>query len=244
MTGARYNYAPAPPDILERVRRIEAVCIAHGVKLIEAALQFVLGHPVVKTVIPGANSPDQVKRQRRSPATPSIPPALWSDLKTEGLLRAAMRRCPTNARSRSSIMLIGIDPLLSPDLLRILRAMGHGDEIAIVDANYPATSATPSGLSAWTASMPARRSIAILSVLPLDSFVEGAGELHAGGRQARRRFPRRSRTFRRSSTASPPFRKRSRGSSASASTSARRPASPSSRRPTVGSTPTSSSPRA
>ena len=35
-------------------------------------------------------------------------------------------------------MLKGIDPILSPDLLRVLRAMGHGDEIAIVDGNYPA----------------------------------------------------------------------------------------------------------
>ena len=63
--GARYDYAPAPPDILERVRRIEAVCRAHGVKLIEAALQFVLGHPAVKTVIPGANAPDQVTANLR-----------------------------------------------------------------------------------------------------------------------------------------------------------------------------------
>ncbi|MDZ4136534.1 MAG: RbsD/FucU domain-containing protein, partial [Paracoccaceae bacterium] len=35
-------------------------------------------------------------------------------------------------------MLIGISPLLGPDLLYTLRAMGHGDEIAIVDGNYPA----------------------------------------------------------------------------------------------------------
>ena len=35
-------------------------------------------------------------------------------------------------------MLLGINPLLTPDLLMILRAMGHGDEITIVDANYPA----------------------------------------------------------------------------------------------------------
>ena len=35
-------------------------------------------------------------------------------------------------------MLKGLDPLLSPDLLRVLRAMGHGDMIAIVDGNYPA----------------------------------------------------------------------------------------------------------
>ncbi len=37
-------------------------------------------------------------------------------------------------------MLRGIDPLLGPELLHVLRAMGHGDEIAVVDANYPALS--------------------------------------------------------------------------------------------------------
>ena len=35
-------------------------------------------------------------------------------------------------------MLIGLDPLLTPDLLHALASMGHGDEIAIVDANFPA----------------------------------------------------------------------------------------------------------
>ena len=37
-------------------------------------------------------------------------------------------------------MLKGLDPLLSPDLLQTLAAMGHGDEIVIADANYPAES--------------------------------------------------------------------------------------------------------
>jgi D-threo-aldose 1-dehydrogenase len=84
--GAYYNYEAASPDILARVSRIDAVCIAHGVKLIEAALQFVLGHPAVKTVIPGANSAAQVENNvRRLHA--KIPPALWSDLKSQGLLR-------------------------------------------------------------------------------------------------------------------------------------------------------------
>lgn len=36
-------------------------------------------------------------------------------------------------------MLIGLDPLLTPDLLHALASMGHGDTIALVDANYPAT---------------------------------------------------------------------------------------------------------
>jgi len=40
-------------------------------------------------------------------------------------------------------MLININPLLGPDFLFVLRAMGHGDEIAIVDANYPGDSAGP-----------------------------------------------------------------------------------------------------
>jgi L-fucose mutarotase len=68
-------------------------------------------------------------------------------------------------------MLLGLDPILSPDLLRILRAMGHGDEIAIVDANYPATSNArrPVRLDGVDAS---QTLIAVLSVFPLDSFVK------------------------------------------------------------------------
>ena len=87
VTSAMYNYAPAPPDILDKVRRINAVCQAHGVRLVEAALQFVLGHPAVKTVIPGANSPKQVRDNCALLDTP-IPATLWSDLKGEGLVRA------------------------------------------------------------------------------------------------------------------------------------------------------------
>ena len=67
-------------------------------------------------------------------------------------------------------MLIGLDPLLSPDLLGILRAMGHGDEIAIVDANYPATS-NAKRLARLDGVDTSRTLEAVLSVLPLDSFV-------------------------------------------------------------------------
>ncbi len=68
-------------------------------------------------------------------------------------------------------MLKNLDPLLGPDLLHILRSMGHGDEIAIVDANYPAQSATErlvrlDGVSAVQVLQ------AVLSVLPLDAYVE------------------------------------------------------------------------
>jgi D-threo-aldose 1-dehydrogenase len=85
--GARYNYEAAPPDILDRVRRIEAICAAHGVKLIEAALQFVMGHPAVRTVIPGAVSAAEVEANVAL-FSRSLPAELWSDLKTAGLLRA------------------------------------------------------------------------------------------------------------------------------------------------------------
>lgn len=68
-------------------------------------------------------------------------------------------------------MLIGLDPILSPDLLHILRAMGHGDEIAIVDANFPAES-TAERLVRLDGVDATRALRAILTLLPLDTFVE------------------------------------------------------------------------
>ncbi|HZH10367.1 MAG TPA: RbsD/FucU family protein [Microvirga sp.] len=70
-------------------------------------------------------------------------------------------------------MLKNLNPLLSPELLMVLRSMGHGDEIAIVDANFPAASMAQrlvrlDGLSATAVTD------AILSVMPLDDFVPEA----------------------------------------------------------------------
>lgn len=87
VAGARYGYEPAPEPILERVRKIEAVCAAHDTPLIAAALQFPLGHAAVKTVIPGASNPEEVRQNAKIFET-RVPDALWSDLKTEGLIRA------------------------------------------------------------------------------------------------------------------------------------------------------------
>ena len=84
--GAFYNYSEAPGEILDRVARIEAVCKAHGVRLIEAALRFPLMHPSVVSVIPGGQSPEEV-RSNRANLDASIPARLWADLKKEGLLR-------------------------------------------------------------------------------------------------------------------------------------------------------------
>jgi D-threo-aldose 1-dehydrogenase len=85
--GAKYNYADATPEIMERVRKIEAVCKAHDVPLAAAALQFPLGHPSVAAVIPGAIHPDQVRQNVRNFQHP-IPAALWSDLKSQALIAA------------------------------------------------------------------------------------------------------------------------------------------------------------
>ena len=70
-------------------------------------------------------------------------------------------------------MLKGIDPLLGPELLATLRAMGHGDEIVIADANFPAA-ANARRLIRMDGVAGPRTAQAILSVLPLDSFVPDA----------------------------------------------------------------------
>lgn len=67
-------------------------------------------------------------------------------------------------------MLRGIDPILSPELLGILRAMGHGDEIVIADANFPAES-TATRLVRLDGLDAPRVVRAVLGVMPLDSFV-------------------------------------------------------------------------
>lgn len=83
--GAKYNYADAAPETLERTRRIQAVCERHGVPLQAAALQFPLGHPSVAAIIPGAVSPAQVG-QNITMVQVAIPADLWAELKAEGLL--------------------------------------------------------------------------------------------------------------------------------------------------------------
>ena len=66
-------------------------------------------------------------------------------------------------------MLIGLDPVLSPELLHALAAMGHGDRIVLVDANYPATRGRR--LIALPGIGVVRALEAVLSVLPCDTFV-------------------------------------------------------------------------
>jgi L-fucose mutarotase len=73
-------------------------------------------------------------------------------------------------------MLKSIDPLLNADVLHALRSMGHGDDLVLCDTNFPATSVarqTVSGRLLRIENVTAARAArAILSVLPLDSFVD------------------------------------------------------------------------
>lgn len=86
--GARYNYTPAPSEIIAKVRSIERVCAAHCVALSTAALHFCLGHSAVSSLVLGAVKPDEVARNVAAMAT-TVPPALWRDLKAERLLDAS-----------------------------------------------------------------------------------------------------------------------------------------------------------
>ncbi len=83
--GAKFNYADAPPEILEKVRKVEEVCERHHVPMKAAALQFPLAHPAVAAVIPGARSVAELEENFRLISHP-IPGGFWADLRAKGLL--------------------------------------------------------------------------------------------------------------------------------------------------------------
>ena len=86
--GATYGYGAASEAVLDKVRGIEAVCAAHSVPLIAAALQFPLAHPAVAGIIPGAARPQEIAANVAALET-AIPAAFWADLKAGGLIDAA-----------------------------------------------------------------------------------------------------------------------------------------------------------
>lgn len=67
-------------------------------------------------------------------------------------------------------MLIGISPLISPELLKILAEMGHGDEIVLADANFPAASLAQRLVRCDGIPIPALLD-GILQLFPLDQYV-------------------------------------------------------------------------
>ena len=84
--GTHYNYEAAAAPVIERARRIGAVCERHGVPVEAAALQFPLGHPAVACVLTGVRTTAELNANLAAFEFP-IPPELWLDLKREQLLR-------------------------------------------------------------------------------------------------------------------------------------------------------------
>jgi D-threo-aldose 1-dehydrogenase len=85
--GAMYDYGLAPAAVLARVAAIEAIARRHGVKLPAAALRFPLAHPAVASVLIGARAAAEIDASMAF-LDARIDPALWVDLKREGLIAA------------------------------------------------------------------------------------------------------------------------------------------------------------
>ncbi|MBV9633987.1 MAG: aldo/keto reductase [Methylobacteriaceae bacterium] len=85
--GAKFNYKDAPPDVMGKVGKIEAICARHGVPLRRAAVRFALSHPAVISLVLGGVRPQEV-RDNIADAEQPVPAQMWSELKREGLLDA------------------------------------------------------------------------------------------------------------------------------------------------------------
>jgi D-threo-aldose 1-dehydrogenase len=80
-----FDYAPASPEIVDRVAAVERACVEFGVSLQAAALQFPLAHPAVATVIPGARSGAEFDANLRLSRAP-IPREFWAALRERALV--------------------------------------------------------------------------------------------------------------------------------------------------------------
>ncbi|WP_448004086.1 aldo/keto reductase [Agromyces bauzanensis] len=83
--GARYDYGRVPADILERARRLAAVCADAGVSLPVAALHFPLRHPAVRAILVGTARAADVRQNLERLREP-VPDALWEALREQDLI--------------------------------------------------------------------------------------------------------------------------------------------------------------
>jgi D-threo-aldose 1-dehydrogenase len=85
IAGSRFDYRPADPALVERARRLEAVCTRYGTSLKAAAIQFPLAHPAVASLVAGVR---QVAHLDDYPTMMRLPidPDLWTELRAEGLI--------------------------------------------------------------------------------------------------------------------------------------------------------------
>jgi D-threo-aldose 1-dehydrogenase len=82
---AKYDYRPAPAELLDRARRIGEVCAHRGVRLPSAALRYALAAEAVEAVIVGADTPEQIVETVRL-LDEQVPQSLWDDLDRRSLV--------------------------------------------------------------------------------------------------------------------------------------------------------------
>lgn len=82
---AKFNYTDAEPALVDRARKLEAICRGHDVALRAAALQFPLAHPAVTSVLLGPRNVAELS-DSLSLVSQKIPSSLWEDLRSAGLL--------------------------------------------------------------------------------------------------------------------------------------------------------------
>jgi D-threo-aldose 1-dehydrogenase len=83
---ATFNYSPAPADLVDKANKLADVCESHGVTLPAVALRFPLAHPAVAGIAVGCRNAEEV-HTNAALSRIKIPSAVWSDLKSAGLLR-------------------------------------------------------------------------------------------------------------------------------------------------------------
>jgi D-threo-aldose 1-dehydrogenase len=83
--GAHFEYQPAPPEITAKVERIMAIAERHGVPIEAAALHFVLAHPAVVSVIPGASRPERIAEDYAALNT-VVPEDFWCEMRDQHLV--------------------------------------------------------------------------------------------------------------------------------------------------------------
>jgi D-threo-aldose 1-dehydrogenase len=83
--SSTFDYGAVPREVLERARKIEAVCMTYGVSLRAAALRYPFRHPAVISVVVGGRTPEQIHANCEE-AGRSIPTELWEHLRDDGLV--------------------------------------------------------------------------------------------------------------------------------------------------------------
>ncbi len=83
---ATFNYAPAPAELIEKTNKLADVCESHNVSLPAVALKFPLFHSAVAGIAVGCRTAEEV-HTNAALSRVEVPPAVWSDLKSTGLLR-------------------------------------------------------------------------------------------------------------------------------------------------------------